>query len=151
MSNHADQPVIPRGVLLGAAALLGLALLSAGAGRITGIGTLHLPPADAGESRDLRFEDRADGAVVIYDARAQRAIEVLAPGTNGFIRGVMRGLARERMLRGIGAERPFRLVRDNDNRLLLSDPATGRLIGLDAFGITNAEAFARLLADKDRT
>lgn len=149
MSTHPVHPSPPRGVLFGAAALLGLVLLSATAGRMTGVGTLHAPPAEARESRDLRFLDRADGAVAVYDADGERLLDVLAPGTNGFIRGVMRGLARERMLRGAGDEVPFRLLRGSDHRLLLSDPATGRLIGLDAFGSTNAAAFARLLAGKE--
>ena len=70
---------------------------------------------------------------------------VLPPGSNGFIRGVMRGLARERMLHGIDAAPPFRLIRWADGRLSLEDTATGRLIDLAAFGPTNAQAFARLL------
>ena len=78
-------------------------------------------------------------------ADGTRTVTVLAPGSNGFIRGVLRGLVRERKRRGIGAETPFRLSYLTDGRLLLADPATGRVIDLGAFGPTNTAAFARLL------
>ena len=73
---------------------------------------------------------------------------MLPPGTNGFIRGVLRGLARDRKLQRIGTEPPFRLTRWVDGRLSLDDPATGRRIELGAFGPTNAAAFAGLLYDR---
>lgn len=146
----ADRP-FPRGVLVAAAALLGVALLSAGTARMTGIGTVSSPASVAVEVRALRFEDRADGRVVVLESERdrQREIDVLAPGTNGFVRSVLRGLARERKLRGLGSETPFRLVRWADGRLSLEDPATGRAVELDAFGPTNTAAFARLLGATD--
>jgi putative photosynthetic complex assembly protein len=124
-----------------------VAILLAAAGRLSGVGTVALAPAAEApqQSRDLRFTDRDDGAIVVHDAAGNGVVTVLASGSNGFIRGVMRGLARDRMLRGIGEEPPFHLARGTDGRLILSDPATGRVIALDAFGQTNAGAFARLL------
>jgi putative photosynthetic complex assembly protein len=97
------------------------------------------------ESRELRFEDRDDGAVAVYEAADGATVDVLAPGTNGFVRGVMRGLARERKRQEIGQQPPFRLTRWADGRLTLDDTATGRRIELAAFGPTNTGAFARLL------
>jgi putative photosynthetic complex assembly protein len=73
-------------------------------------------------------------------------VALLAPGTNGFIRGVLRGLARERRQHNVGAEPPFRLTRWDNGHLSLEDPQTGRRIELGSFGPTNAEAFSRLLA-----
>jgi putative photosynthetic complex assembly protein len=72
-------------------------------------------------------------------------------GTNGFVRGVLRGLARERRLNDVGAQPPFQLTRWSDGRLSLDDPATGRRIDLVAFGPTNAGAFAQLLTAPDPT
>jgi putative photosynthetic complex assembly protein len=136
----------PRGALLGAAALVSLALISATAARVTGIGTTAMPPAAPVESRDLRFEDRADGAVAVYEVPGDRLVEVVPPGTNGFLRGALRGLARERKRQEIGVQPPFRLTRWADGRLSLEDPTTGRQIDLGAFGPTNAGAFARLMS-----
>lgn len=96
-------------------------------------------------ARELRFLDRSDGAVVILDHPEGDAVAVLDPGTNGFVRGVMRGMARERRSKGVGAEPPYRLARWSDGRVTLEDPRTGRWIELVAFGPDNFRAFAQLL------
>lgn len=151
MSHPVRNDSLPRWTLQALGVLLLLSLLLIGAGRVTGVGTLNMPTAAPAESRDLLFEDRDDGAVVVYDAEKGGVIDVLAPGTNGFVRGVMRGLARERMLNEMGAGPPFRLVLGTDNRLTLEDRATGRVIDLRAFGPTNTAAFARLLTHGEAT
>ena len=140
-----DRP-FPRPPLLGAAALVLAALLSVALVRTTGFGVSHEPVPASAVVRDLRFEDRPDGAIAVYDANADAPVQMVAPGTNGFIRGALRGLARERKRQGLGPDLPFRLSRTVDDRLLLEDPATGRVVDLGAFGPTNAAAFARLLA-----
>ena len=134
---------LPRGILLAAVTLVGLAIVAAGGARVSGIGTTELPAAAPVESRDLRFEDRADGGITVLEDG--RVIDVVAPGTNGFLRGVLRGLARERKLRSVSAEEPFRLTRWADGRLSVEDPATGRSVDLGAFGPANWAAFARIL------
>jgi putative photosynthetic complex assembly protein len=96
-------------------------------------------------TRDLQFADRADGAIVVTDARSGRVVETLAPGTEGFVRGGMRGLARERNRAGISVEVPFRLSAWPDGRITLQDTGTGNTMELHAFGRTNAEAFLKLL------
>lgn len=147
MSQPVANPtnIVPRGALIGAGVLIGLTIVAAAAGRMSGVGTVQTPVAEAVLSRDLLFEDRADGAVVVQEEPAGEVVAVLAPGTNGFIRGTLRGLARERRLNQISQEPPFRLAQHADDRLSLLDPATGRRIDLEAFGPTNREAFARLL------
>ena len=96
--------------------------------------------------RDLRFIDRPDGSVFIQDADTLGAASVIAAGSKtGFIRGVTRGLARDRRMRSIGAAPPFRLTLWQDGELSLTDSATGRTIELGAFGETNRAAFAALL------
>ncbi len=131
--------------------LLALGLLLAGTlafvalARWSGAATLSAAPASAADERLLRFEDRDDGGITIADARSGRAIDSVAPGTNGFLRSAVRGLVRERRRQGLGAETPFRLLLRTDGRLLLEDPATGRQIDLRSFGPTNAGVFARLL------
>jgi putative photosynthetic complex assembly protein len=66
------------------------------------------------------------------------------------MRGTLRGLARDRRMRDLGPEAPFRLVSWTDGRLTLDDTATGRRLDLLAFGQTQAEAFARLLPTGER-
>jgi putative photosynthetic complex assembly protein len=136
----------PVGALIGAAALIGFALLAVTAARLTGIGQVETPPAAAVESRELRFEDRADGAVLVFEGTGALLVDVVEPESGGFVRGVLRALARERRSYGSAQAEPFRLARRADGSLTLEDLATGRLINLEAFGSTNEAAFARLLS-----
>lgn len=101
--------------------------------------------AELESSRELRFLDRQDGAVVILDHSGGETVAVLAPGTNGFVRGVMRGMARERRMKNVGTTPPYRLSSWSDGRLTLDDPSTGRWVELVAFGPDNFQAFAKLL------
>ncbi|MCS6855852.1 MAG: photosynthetic complex assembly protein PuhC [Elioraea sp.] len=98
-------------------------------------------------TRDLRFEDRPEGAVAIVDARNGAVVALIPPGEGGFVRATLRGLARERRMNEAGgAEVPFRVSVWEDGRLTLEDTATGRLVDLGAFGQTQVQTFARLVA-----
>ncbi|MBR0654482.1 photosynthetic complex assembly protein PuhC [Plastoroseomonas arctica] len=97
--------------------------------------------------RDLLFEDTAGGDVLVRDSGTGREIALLPPGSNGFIRATLRGLARERRQSEHGPDSPFRVATWDDGRVVLTDTATGRAVELLAFGVTNAEAFARLSRD----
>jgi len=145
-----DRP-FPRTALVGAALLISLALAATAAGRVTGLGLTRMPATALVESRDFRFEDRTDGSVAVYAIPGAKAVTVLAPGTNSFVRGALRGLARERKRQDIGNQPPFRLSRWADGRLTLEDPTTSRSVDLGAFGPTNARAFAQLLIAADAT
>lgn len=99
--------------------------------------------------RHLTFADLADGSVRIADAGNGEEVSLIASDTKGggFIRGVLRGLARERRMQGIGAAPPFALTLWEDGSLSLTDEATGRIIELGAFGPDNRAAFAALLPE----
>jgi putative photosynthetic complex assembly protein len=141
---------IPRGVLIGAAALVAFALSLTLFGRVEDIGAVHMPVVKAYDVLQLRFEDRDDGAVVVRDAANGAQLYAVEPGIGGFIRATMRGMARERKREDIGEAPPFTLTRWTDGTVSLQDGSTGRVIDLDAFGPTNAGAFARLFNDRDR-
>jgi putative photosynthetic complex assembly protein len=150
VNRPASPERFPRGALIGAATLIAFSILAAGVGRLNGAATVDLASAVPVQSVELRFSDRSDGAVVVRQASDDREIYVVAPGTNGFIRSVLRGLARYRMLESIDNEPPFRLTRWDDGRLSLEDPATGRRIDeLAAFGPTNAGAFEQILQARE--
>ena len=123
--------------------VIGIALMGAVAGRIAGTTQIE-ETGSVVASRDLRFADRADGAVVVTDAQTEQTVDVLQ-GQQGFIRSTMRGLARARRLDGIGAAPSFRLTAWSDGRLTLDDPSDGRHLELQAFGSLNVAVFARLL------
>lgn len=162
----------PRGPLYGAGALVALSLFAAvflqpdrGAMQNAAAG----PDAGAVENatvvstRNLRFEDQADGAVAVFDADEATLVTVLPPGSNGFLRAALRGFARDHKLEAgaagvtgpaaaaTGPSPPFRLTLWSDGRLSLEDLMTRRATELTAFGHTNAEAFARLLPPRTAT
>ncbi len=134
---------LPRGPLVAIAALVGASLLAAVTVRLSGM-DIHQPDAPASVTRQLRFEDLPDGGIAVTDAASGERVETIT-GQNGFVRGALRGLTRERRRSGIGPQPPFELIGRADGRLTLADPATGRHIDLESFGPTNAAGFARLL------
>jgi len=141
-------PSFPRAPLLGAAGLVSFAILAACVGRLSGP-EIDQPVGPPVAQRDLRFADRADGAVLVYDTDQPGLPPVaVETGENGFLRGTLRGFARARHAAGIGADAPFELTAYADGRLTLVDPSTGRHTDLEAFGSTNVLVFARFLTPK---
>lgn len=149
-SHHVD---VPKGALMMAGLLVVSSIAITATARI-----LQLPPAAspalmrAAEkiapvaSRQLRFTDRADGAVLIEDVGTGKTALLVKRGSNsGFIRGVMRGLARERRMNGIDSKPAFDLTLWKDGELSLTDTVTGRSIELNSFGSTNRATFLDLL------
>ncbi len=99
--------------------------------------------------RRLHFEDRPNGDVAVLDAQDRREVARFQ-GEQGFLRGALRTLARERLRRGMGPSEPFVLSGHSNGRLTLSDPATGTRIALESFGPSNVAVFAPL-RDAGRT
>ena len=142
-----DTEPFPRGALIAPSALIGISLAATTFVRVTGMNTATAPVVTEAPTRSIavRFIDEADGSVSVREGRTNALVTSLAPGSDGFIRSVMRGLAHDRKRRGIGPEQPFLVSQWRDGRLALEDRATGRLIDLNAFGDSNRDAFARLL------
>lgn len=142
MSDH-HAIAIPRAVLIGAAAIMLLSIgLSAGARQVRLMQAT--PAARTLESIEVRFEDRKDGAIAVLDATTEREISSVPPRTGGFVRGVLRGLFRARKLESIARSARFRLARERDGHLSLTDPQTARRIELASFGPTNHAAFEQI-------
>lgn len=139
----ARHEVLPRGVLVAIGVLVLVALAGTAFVRWSGV-DIREPDARTVASRELRFDDGADGSIVITDAASGRPAAQLS-GEQGFLRGTLRALARERRRAGVDAGPPFRLLARADGRLTLMDPVTGQRIDLESFGPTNAAVFARLL------
>ena len=142
---------LPNGAVIGVVALVAASLLLVAVARLTGYEPARPPPSAVVQRSELQFKDRADGAVLVYANDSDRLVDVLQPGTNGFVRGVLRGLVRERRARAVGPVPPFTLTRWSDGRLSLDDTATGRHIDLEVFGPTNAGAFADILLASARS
>lgn len=149
-----SRPQPKRIILTGWAVIVGGALMAGSllyvmAFRALDAEVLKPVPSISIESRKLRFEERPDGTLAIYDAAAgaaAAAFHVIAPEKSGFIRGTMRALHHGRRINRASDTTPFELIRWADGRLSLTDTADGREIALEAFGPTNAAEFSKLLA-----
>lgn len=151
-ATHHD-PSVPRGALIGAAAILCFAMLMTGGVRFGLIPRSADPTASraaehiaAAQSRELLFADRADGAVVVSDAKTGQTVTVVPFGQGGFLRATMRRMAKARAAVGVGSQPPFTLTRWENGALSLKDPQTGREAEIYGFGPDHTKAFADMLS-----
>ncbi|MBV8971046.1 MAG: hypothetical protein JO290_02015, partial [Sphingomonadaceae bacterium] len=117
MSEIDDKP-FPLAPLLGAGVLIAMTVAVAAGPRLGYLAPIETAASDRAthhvavvETRSLRFTDRADGALVVSDAARGTTAAVLPHGVNnGFVRGVLRGMARDRKLRDISPAAAFTLT-----------------------------------------
>ena len=145
MSEAVADRNVPRGALIGAAALISFAIVAAAVGRVTGIGAVRAGYSAPLHSVALRFEDRPDGAISVISAESGSIVGAIEVGTDGFIRTVLRSMAFDRQRRGIGSGPPFTIVTWPNGRASIDDPSTGRRVDLAAFGVANMQTFTRLI------
>ena len=122
--------------------LMGLTLFAVGMARWQGWQDRVPDPPTAWEM-SLRFEDMPDGSVRVSDATDGRPLAVFA-GEQGFLRGSLRAMARQRRVAQAERDAPLLLRELADGRLVLIDPTQGVRIDLDSFGPSNKAVFAGL-------
>jgi putative photosynthetic complex assembly protein len=133
----------PKWILYFAGGIIAFSLISVALIRITGNGPDQIAAAAISE-RLLRFDDMLDGGVSVTDGVTGARVAELH-GEQGFVRGALRALTRERHSRQIGSKQPFKLTARVDGRLTLTDPSTGQRVDLESFGPTNSGEFLRFL------
>jgi putative photosynthetic complex assembly protein len=144
LPRHVAPDHFPRWVLYWAAGIIAFSLISVGLVRISGNGPDQKAAAPTVQ-RSLVFQDQKDGGVRVEDGVTGQTLTVLH-GEQGFVRGALRALTRERYSRGIGSAAPFELIARVDGRVTLLDPSTGQRVDLESFGPTNTAEFTRFLA-----
>ena len=82
MSHAIQEPVVPKGGIIAAAALVLFSLATVTTVRLTGTGGVHMTLPAVVESREFQFADGQNGAVLVYDARDRQLVDTLAPGSN---------------------------------------------------------------------
>jgi putative photosynthetic complex assembly protein len=150
VSTAAVRPILPAPLLTALGALLVLAIVAIGLSRAPFFGAgsasaSNLLPA-LRSPVELQFADLDDGAVAVSIVQGgnTRLLDRLEPGTNGFARGLLRGLGRERKKLSLTMARPLVLGVGADRGLELHDPVTGSRLVLAAFGPTNEAVFSQL-------
>lgn len=151
-AHHHDDPTVPRGALIGIAVLLVATMAFTGAVSTGLLPQSANPVAErsaagsvAVAEKMLLFADRADGAVVVSDAKSGAIVSIIGYGKGGFVRATLRRLAKARAAAGFGPEQPFRLVRWDTGALSLADPQTGKSAEIYGFGADHVKAFADML------
>lgn len=145
MSDAFGQRPFPRGALIAVATLLGFVILMVSIARLTGTTMELAPVADEVQVRQIGFVEFDDGSLAIRDAATGDLIQTLAAEEGGFIRGVLRSMARQRKGYHADLSAPFHLARRASGHLTFMDPITGIRLELRAFGASNEAAFAQLL------
>ncbi|MEO1090566.1 MAG: photosynthetic complex assembly protein PuhC [Pseudomonadota bacterium] len=140
-------PLFPVKALVVVGLMIAAALAAVVMAKVGVIERRAAPVAEPVMVRELRFDDRPDGGIVVREWPSEGVVTVLEPGAgDGFVRGVVRGIARTRKLMGVGADEPFRLTAWDDGRLTFADPASGEVVEIAGpFGATNTASFMALL------
>lgn len=130
-------PVVVRMVVLG----LALLVIGIFAARQAGL-EVRQPDAPVVWKKDLRFADGEHGEILVFDSASQKIASF--EGEQGFLRGTLRALARERKKRSISPDAAFELSGHADGQMVLRDPTTGEAIHLASFGPSNAQVYRQL-------
>jgi putative photosynthetic complex assembly protein len=154
MDISSPTPSMPRDILPKHIGLvLGLVLLATlilvAVVRFSGV-DIRYADSPSQQVRLLRFADMDNGDIGVVNAQDGSELARFS-GEQGFMRGALRAMARERKRRDIGPMVPFELHARTDGRLTLIDPATQMRLDLESFGPTNAGLFAQLLQDPQST
>lgn len=149
MHDRAEQPPIPRLLLRAALGLILFSVVAVVVGQYTQRGLVMMQHTTPVEQVRLMFEDRPGGDTIVREAGTDRVVAVLPADGDGFIRGVLRGLSRHRVVRRLEGEPVYELTLWESGMLTFRDPETDQRIDVNSFGKDNLAAFARLLPSRE--
>ena len=141
--------ILPKHIALVLGLVMLATLILVAVVRYSGVDIRHAD-SPSQQVRLLRFADMDNGDIGVVNAQDGSELARFS-GEQGFMRGALRAMARERKRRDIGPMDPFELHARTDGRLTLIDPATHMRLDLESFGPTNAGLFAQLLQDPQTT
>lgn len=145
MTDAFGQRPFPRGPLIAVATLLGFVILMISIARLTGAKMELAPLTPEVQAREIQFLDLTDGSLDVRDVNTGVLIQTVQPGEGGFIRGILRSMARQRAGYKANITEPFHLARRESGDMTLRDPVTGIQLELRAYGASNAASFAQLM------
>lgn len=138
-----DREMIPRGLLRAMLALVLFSLAITVFAVVTGRPTVGQPEAAPVLAERMLVLAGGDAQAVRVETPEGEVLADMAHG--GFVTVIQNGLQTERRRHGMDPALPVRLVKYQNGRLAIEDPATGWSVELYAFGGTNRDAFARFL------
>lgn len=140
--NDAND-MIPPAILR---AMIGLALLSlvlVAWARLTDRPVVAVPPpSEAVRERTVILVGGGAQAVTVLDESGALLADL---DHGGFVTVIQNGLQRHRLVHGVQADLPVRIVEYANGRLTVHDDITGWSVELGVFGQDNRAAFERLM------
>jgi putative photosynthetic complex assembly protein len=146
---HMPRAILPKHIALVLGLVMLATLILVAVVRFSGV-DIRYADSPSQQVRLLRFADMDNGDIGVINDQDGSELARFS-GEQGFMRGALRAMARERKRRDIGPMDPFELHARTDGRLTLIDPATHMRLDLESFGPTNAGLFAQLLQDPQTT
>lgn len=138
-TNTMAPPVLIKGLFLLAIASLAMVTWA----RMTDQPLTGVPPgAEVVHQRTISLIGGGAQAVTVLDDTGAVMAD-LAHG--GFVTVIQNGLQRARLVQGVPADLPIRIVEYANGRLAAHDDHTGWSVELGAFGADNRAAFERLM------
>ena len=144
LDRPGDPHHVPRLPLLMAAGIVMFTVLFVGLHQWTS--GLTGDTASVTFAQEIRFQSLPGDRIAIVDAADGTALTTIEAGSEGLLRGALRGLLFSRDLGNLDPDASYRLERHAGDGLYLVDPLNGRDIRLDSFGPVEAGALADLLA-----
>lgn len=141
-----DKELVPRALVFAVCTFVLIVLALVTWSRLSGQPVTYTPPTGTiTHERTFNLSGDMSGSATVTELDGT-LIADLNPKEGGFISGVWRVIQRERTKHRVSLEGPLTLVRYDNGRIAIHDPSTGWSADLMGFGIDNAKAFARLLA-----
>lgn len=140
-----DPHHIPRPLVMMAAGAALLTVLVVAFAQWTGTGDLRANAGLPEFSQEIQFLPLEGDRIAVQNVADGSLITTVEAGTDGLLRGALRGLGMSRDHSDFDLAAPYQLQRFADDGVYLSDALTGRSIRLDSFGPLETGATADLL------
>ena len=141
-SHTIPLPKVPLGLAVG---LVIMVIALAASASLYGHGAVRTPPIQVQSQHSVRLVADPSGDVLVYDGATNVLTRRVPAEHSGFLRGLLRVIARRRMIAHAPEDAPITVVRGVDGTIELSDPSSGLEVPVTSFGPTQVETIASLL------
>ena len=140
-----DPHYIPKPLVMMAAAAALLTVIVVAIAQWTGVEGLRSNDGAPDFAREIAFVPLGGDRIAVRNTTDEAVITTVEAGSDGLLRGALRGLSMTRDHAGQPLDAPYQLQRFSDDGVYLYDPLTNRSIRLESFGPLETGATADLL------
>lgn len=140
-----DPHYIPRSLVMMAASAAIITVLVVAFAQWTDTSALRTNDGAPAFAQEVQFLPLEGGRIAVQSVADGALITTVEAGTDGLLRGALRGLSMSRTQSNLNLTAPFILQRFEEDGVYLADPLTDRSIRLESFGPLETGATADLL------